>query len=156
MDALSLGGGFTTVGVGLWAASGLVDLAGTLNNAAATLALNATSGPWNLRGGGRSRGRRRHLRRLPALRHHRRRHALGRDAGRHARPDGRHRRLRGDHRRPDARRRHREHQQHRHGLRLAAVRRHAGPRRHGGRLRQHGLRRRSTDADCRWPPPGRR
>ena len=49
---LSLGGSFTTAGVGALArVGGTIDLAGTLNNAGATLTLDASSGPWNLRGG---------------------------------------------------------------------------------------------------------
>ncbi len=51
---LNLGGSFTTAGLnlaGFTNSGGTVNLTGTLNNTGATLALNATTGSWNLVGG---------------------------------------------------------------------------------------------------------
>ena len=56
---LNLGGSFTTAGLNLPAftrSGGTVNLTGTLNNAAATLTLNAATGSWNLEGGTLSGG----------------------------------------------------------------------------------------------------
>ena len=135
---LRLDGSFTTAGLGRVVSSGgAVDLAGALDNTGATLTLDATTGPYNLRGGtiqggtvatgggallvGTTAGR----------------DAGGRDAGRHPRPDDRQQRLRRGHRRPDARRGHGQRRR-RDELRPAPVRRHAdaGRDRHG-RLRRH-------------------
>ena len=51
-STLNLGGSFTTAGLGTFSrAGGTVNLTGTLNNTAATLALNSATGSWNLLGG---------------------------------------------------------------------------------------------------------
>ena len=50
--AVNLGGSFTLESLGtLNRAGGTVNLTGTLNNVGTTLALNATTGSWNLLGG---------------------------------------------------------------------------------------------------------
>ena len=49
---LNLGGSFTTAALGaITRTGGTVDLSGSLNNDAAALSLNASTGSWNLRGG---------------------------------------------------------------------------------------------------------
>jgi RHS repeat-associated protein len=51
-SALNLGGSFTTAGLGSYTNNGgTINLTGSLNNTGATLALNATTGPWILAGG---------------------------------------------------------------------------------------------------------
>jgi RHS repeat-associated protein len=51
-STLDLGGSFTTAGLGSFAnAGGAIDLTGFLDNTASTLALDATTGSWNLVGG---------------------------------------------------------------------------------------------------------
>jgi hypothetical protein len=49
---LNLGGTFTTAGLGTYSRSGgTINLTGTLDNTSSTVALDDTTGPWNLRGG---------------------------------------------------------------------------------------------------------
>src|SRR5262249_13798512 len=51
-STVNLGGTFTVVGLGNFSRSGgTVNLTGTLSNSGATLALDATTGSWNLAGG---------------------------------------------------------------------------------------------------------
>jgi hypothetical protein len=56
-STLNLGGGFTTAGLGSYNRSGgSINLTGTLNNTGSTLALDDTTGSWQLRTGGTIRG----------------------------------------------------------------------------------------------------